>query len=353
MVRRVGQALTTCALLVVSVRALHMPTVREVEPDLPYEGLDHEGRALLREDLDQFRSISDDSVRFYRAVDDGTSPSEAVKKATPLHWLHVPKTGSSFLNTLINVPGVCPGLPGDTVLTVDKFGARLMAGFSAAYDIPKVCPGIDKETALSRFSHIGVGNLLYNRRLSYRGTGKKVLFGFFRQPEQRIISSYNDFLVAMHRGDMYFNPTASWSGHSLHKPSNLTEFARTVSGCGVRMLTRPGFSCGQRSEPTQSETETAIERLRSDFAFVGITDQWDLSICLFSKMFNTSCHAYQFSNTRPGTLANKKMYHTRGLDGYVDKHDGQLYNEAVEIFNQNLKRYNVNSQTCQACFSAK
>lgn len=122
------------------------------------------------------------------------------------------------------------------------------------------------------------------------------------------------------------------------------------------MITRnspSGFPCGAPKPPTDDEVKTALRRLRTDFAFIGITDKWDLSICLFSKMFNTSCHPYQFYNTRPGVLANKKAYKTQGLRGFVDEADGQLYAEATLIFQENMAKHNVNMQTCQACFDQR
>ena len=36
---------------------------------------------------------------------------------------------------------------------------------------------------------------------------------------------------------------------------------------------------------TASETETAVRRLEQGFAIVGLTDHWDLSICLWHAMF--------------------------------------------------------------------
>merc|ERR1740129_445460 len=35
----------------------------------------------------------------------------SVQAVSPIEWVHVEKAGTSFLNTLMHIPGSCPGLP--------------------------------------------------------------------------------------------------------------------------------------------------------------------------------------------------------------------------------------------------
>ena len=47
----------------------------------------------------------------------------------------------------------------------------------------------------------------------------------------------------------------------------------------------------------------------NDFAFVGLTEEWDLSVCLFHRMFGGECHVREFLDVRPGSTphyAHKK-----------------------------------------------
>ena len=49
-----------------------------------------------------------------------------------------------------------------------------------------------------------------------------------------------------------------------------------------------------RSKITLEVAQEAAKRVREGFAFVGITEEWDLSACLFHEMFGGDCHAWDF-----------------------------------------------------------
>ena len=100
------------------------------------------------------------------------------------------------------------------------------------------------------------------------------------------------------------------------------------------------------------EVDVAKSRLQK-LAFVGITDQWDLSMCLWNAMFNQPCSAAQFYNLHPTDSKESNLYDTSVLDGYTDPYDGALFTEALLIFNDNLISYNVTEGTCkQECATA-
>jgi len=91
--------------------------------------------------------------------------------------------------------------------------------------------------------------------------------------------------------------------------------------------------------------------MQTGFSFIGITDQWDLSICLFNKMFNQECRPFQFvnshSNNANGSIA---LYDTSVLNGWRDPWDNELYELGLSIFETNLKKYNVSEASCQPCW---
>merc|ERR1719221_1611184 len=88
--------------------------------------------------------------------------------------------------------------------------------------------------------------------------------------------------------------------------------------------------CGEFSPLTREDVELAKTRLEK-FAFVGLTDEWDLSICLWRAMFGGLCYGADFANTRPGpdskTVAGG-VYDTSALRGFVDDFDGELFAKA-------------------------
>ena len=77
--------------------------------------------------------------------------------------------------------------------------------------------------------------------------------------------------------------------HSLFVPcSFLTSPACAVkcmhgSSCMTKMIL--GYRCASADiEVTHKEVKEAQRRLRDEFIFVGLTEAWDLSICLFHQV---------------------------------------------------------------------
>mmetsp|Transcript_114111 Transcript_114111/g.254656 ORF Transcript_114111/g.254656 Transcript_114111/m.254656 type:complete len:237 (-) Transcript_114111:97-807(-) len=155
----------------------------------------------------------------------------------------------------------------------------------------------------------------------------------FRQPEQRLISGFY-----ANRHDYRY------------KNASISEYKHVIAGCAVRMML--GMSCGSR--PTyvlpkvvnENDADKAIKVLAKEFAFVGLTEEFDLSVCLFHKMYGGSCHAREFLNTRPGDNRSAQEYDVDMLDGFKDEVDGKLYASAKNIFWQNVKVYDVHRQSC-------
>ena len=107
-----------------------------------------------------------------------------------------------------------------------------------------------------------------------------------------------------------------------------------------------------RPKVTQADGVQAARRVREGFAFVGITEEWDLSICLFHKMFGGLCVFSEFQDIRPtfpGKSANTD-YNTSELMAWHDDIDEIVYEAALEVFHKNLVLYNVSHETCQECY---
>ena len=117
------------------------------------------------------------------------------------------------------------------------------------------------------------------------------------------------------------------------------------------MLNREGDDvCVNESPPTLVEMAQALHRLRTGFIFIGITEQWDLSICLFHAKYGGKCNAYETLNTRPGRYlddAHPSYYDTDELNGFVDIFDRQLYMEALAIFERDVEQFGLSHEYCQ------
>jgi len=257
----------------------------------------------------------------------------------PLFWVHVPKTGTTVINTLLHLPGICPALPADVFAdTEDELGALL-----GEYHYFEVCAGLEYH-----FGHAAIGSLYAT---SVKGHG--VIF--LRQPEQRLISAYYD---RQH----------SWP-LGLPLATSVRQFAEVEAGCVVRMLTQDGAGtvdlaaggfrggpCGGPygpSNPSSADIALAKRRLIEGFVFVGLTEEWDLAICLMHAMFGGACHAAEFSNMHPGANSSGtgELYDTAELGGFRDVVDGVLYEDAQAIFAAETKQYGVSSSSCAPCFA--
>lgn len=282
-------------------------------------------------------------------VMDPLSQSLRLNLVSPISWVHVPKCGTSFINTLFRHRGICPnfddhylisraktGLPDEVQAALDSNRGLAAVDLSAFYaehykDLPQWCPGLDSQ--VQGFGHKGVeGNWP-------RLAGHSAIM--VRQPQQRIISAYN-----------HGRHLCPW----CNKSTTLAEYAAVARGCTTRMLTRDGSPCVNSSLPTAAESELAVQRLRSGFAFVGLTEEWNLSMCLFHARFGGECTALELLNTRPGKHRDAEhpdFYDIEELQGIEDPYDSLLYAEAKEIFWQDVNRFGLTVEKCrQMCTPA-
>merc|ERR1712151_1036130 len=94
------------------------------------------------------------------------------------------------------------------------------------------------------------------------------------------------------------------------------------------------------------DADNAIRVLEKEFKFIGLTEEWDISVCLFHKMFGGNCHRREFVNLRPGTESSTEPYSTDILQGFVDEVDGKFYAKARRMFLSNLQRFGVSRESC-------
>jgi len=262
------------------------------------------------------------------------SERESVQETLPssIHWVHTARTGSSFMTTLLQLRDpIC--MPGSGHL-IDN------TTYPTVKDVRTWCPGIalyggcSDDTYFHACSEVPIGGL----------DSKGKLVGFFRQPEVRLMSDW----------------------HACKPPlfpcntneSELERFAQLRQGCMVKMLTEPpavddssdgAYHCISEIEPTWAQVDRALERVQNEYAFIGMTDDWDLSICLFNAMFGNACHSNQFQETNY-TSSSSSSSDVSPLKGFVDPYDGVLWDAAQRIFQENLRRFNVSRENCQPCY---
>ena len=194
--------------------------------------------------------------------------------------------------------------------------------------------------------------------------------GMFRDPDQRILSGYHDDANNFAAED-YSSYLIDETSHDIQQTGRnctgslvrglrkrpLLDFARTWKGGMTYQLTAEHQTATaldpRREGVTHRDAARAARRVREGFAFVGLTEEWALSICLFHKMFGGACHADEFKDTRPGYKGKRarKDYDISELQGWHDHIDEVVYAAALEVFRRNLILFNVSPETCQECYS--
>lgn len=288
------------------------------------------------------------TARFLRTEESTVlSANQRASFIVPIAWFHVPKTGSSFQNTFYHTPAICPSFPEHAY--IDSQGPWNPSwgnltevcggGFSSSYGTPP-SSGI-------AYDHSGIGGLSDQAYRLNRGHFVTML----RNPEQRLISMYKYFGPIDLRIEGQVGSPKEWP-YGTESPG-LREYAEFNAGCTVRQMTMWDRSpCWAMFDPTSMApmVSEAIEMLQDGFVFVGITEQWALSVCLFRAMFGGRCRNTDLLNTRPGTDSNESSsgsdYDTSELYGWVDPWDGPLYAEALSIFDTSRKVYNVQPERC-------
>ena len=186
--------------------------------------------------------------------------------------------------------------------------------------------------------------------------------GMFRSPQARVASAY-----------LWFRPT-------FRQPQpNASAYARRVLGSAVKMLAgqASGLGChfgdglhvGGREHALfvrgcgsgVPNVRLALHRLRDGFAFVGLTEEWAISICLFHAMHGGTCRAAEFVNSRPGPESGGSFW-ARRLRAETtaavaaagdDPYDEALHEAARRRFWGDVRRSRLSARKCAAiCPSA-
>lgn len=171
--------------------------------------------------------------------------------------------------------------------------------------------------------------------------------GMFREPRRRLLSAWNHNrhsfgLANQPRDDM------------LLECKTLKQFANhpRLQSCMTKMLL--GRYCASSVDDIDmgEAVVTALGRLRYDFAFAGLVEHWNLSLCLFHRKFGAPMHAESLLNTRPaGTdeyLLNETIFPRLPADAYEelrnevdDPYDFQVWLLANSRFRDELVQYGL------------
>mmetsp|Transcript_7286 Transcript_7286/g.22196 ORF Transcript_7286/g.22196 Transcript_7286/m.22196 type:complete len:339 (+) Transcript_7286:54-1070(+) len=237
-------------------------------------------------------------------------------KATNMHYLHMPKAGTSFTTTLRNFMDVCRvkdiacgrGKIPDSDVWCDK---KLYSCNGHHYFEPKMIPAVLEE-----------GVSYHSGNTSQEITA---IVTMLRDPGRRVVSAKAHDCHA-HRGG---------GGTNMHdiKCSDISvrEFAELpfIQNCQTKMLNK--FYCAGEVTPERFNVEFAKQNLKL-LDFFGITDQWNLSVRMFHCQFGGELRPSEFQNSRPGAYDGEASEDLIEYIRSIEPRDMELYRYAVDLF---------------------
>ena len=268
----------------------------------------------------------------------GSSANTSVAAAVPVRWLHIPKAGSAFVNVLARF--ACPH---DAALPAFDIALNY-SQWRAAHPLV-TCDGLLPPWA----GHAPV------QRHEVQ-SGRRVLVGVFRQPAQRLLSGFH------HREDGRANsmiapgaPPAVRAKMRRACRGDPGAYARWpgIAGCATKMLL--GWPCAAERPLVPGDVARAVHVLTHHFAFVGLTEEWPTSVCVFHALLRRGApvEAAELTRTHPGPLRPAAprsrrrrsppppppfSYDERALRGFVDAADERVYAAARSRFWADARR---------------
>lgn len=260
-------------------------------------------------------------------------------QALPVHvrWLHAPKTGTSFANTLIRWG--CPN-SGETFITPRKERpANLTHPLTTTHSWDWLFLNASGRSWLR--AHC-TPRLARHRgdRIRYAFNMHKGLerwevrhaAGLFRLPLQRVYSNY------VHLSKHYNENRAP--RESIASFVTRTEFWSQQS----KLLL--GRHYRDQRVLTDEDVRNAVMMVKS-MLFVGLTEHFQLSCRLFHAMLGGVPHQAQFENVRPGINRYRNQalraadfrYDEAVFNGWRDKADDVVYEAARDRFWKDVQRY--------------
>lgn len=261
------------------------------------------------------------------------------RAANRVAWIHVPKCGTSFANTLIHYAN--SSIPKDDYISTaypdaDKF-------LAARYPIDRWFRNVLWTRGDGAWGlHISLSDAAYQ---NFRGH----VVSMFRRPSSRMFSAY------LYHG---VNDPLPLPDQELNRRFGLvTKMIAGQYGCqdGCTRTHCDGDCLHGCTVPDcpfiKPNVEKALARL-DDFKFVGLTTQYDLSVCLFHAMLGGPCLPVEFVNMRPTKLKSNWVKNRTAVEQYFngvhDPYDQPVYDKAENMFWNDIRKWKVDRQACEA-----
>lgn len=254
-----------------------------------------------------------------------------------IRWLHIPKTGTSFANTVWHYG--CPDIPHNA--SVGDYNTHFEGELNKAYPMKKNCPYLVDHTPAT---HKPIGEKEWEEN---HGSFVSV----FREPTSRIESAFNYNKHCIQdcnpeNNDMWecgkirdHRRADGAACKSVKSAKCLTQYAlaEPAQGCQTKMVY--GIPCTGAMTMDPVKRKLAAQRVTNGFAFVGLVEEWDLSLCLFHRVLGGRPLAVESDHVREGSSSKGGSCSAQvesQLGEQKDPVDTLVYKAAKEKFEQQV-----------------
>ncbi|EDQ86193.1 uncharacterized protein MONBRDRAFT_38476 [Monosiga brevicollis MX1] len=150
------------------------------------------------------------------------------------------------------------------------------------------------------------------------------VMAMFRHPAKRLVSAFN-------YGRHSFGMNRLERLRLLKTTETLEGYVNFpgIASCMTKMTL--GYNCAHYVRLDESHLQEAKSRLEKDFAFIGLSEHWNASVCLFHRQYGGAMHQTELANLRPGTDIKATTTPSPGaarrrllsLDGYDPENIGE------------------------------
>ena len=265
------------------------------------------------------------------------TPQKRPESLRPIRWLHVPKAGSAFINVAARFG--CPEL------RQSNHTFNMAVEFTAWIDKERdgrECPRL----AAPWNGHAPI------RPAELQPPAMVRLVAMFRRPSQRLLSGFHH--AEGGKVDMMIAPGMPAARREQMRRASRDDpaaYARWpgIAGCVAKMLI--GRQCASERSLTDTDVAHAVFLVRERFAFVGLLESWETSVCVFHALLSprTAIHPAELVVTHVGihsptlrksngSLVALAEWDERHLRGFADVDDERVYAAARRRFVADARR---------------
>ena len=270
------------------------------------------------------------------------------------NWIHFPKAGTTFATTLYGYLCTARNASGPPALNAvcSWCGTAGKQNHGGLQWDPKTWPIIPFEAEPYCDWNISLNpRRVFSNHFSVPRENAGSLVALFRDPRKRLVSAWN-------------NNKHSYGGNRavIEAAQNLPDFinAPGIQSCQTKMVI--GDGCSGTRQLKDGDMELAKQMLSDKFQFVGLTEAFNASVCLFHHMFGGEPREYSFQAVGLERSSEFLFHHYHRTKKYKplpgggerlppnawmkvstddDKWDWQLYQHAVSVFVSRLREHKL------------